>query len=348
MPELSVIIPIYNVEKYLKRCVSSVTSQDYKDLEVILVDDGSPDSCPAICDELAMQDDRIRVIHKPNGGLSSARNAGLEIACGEYVAFLDSDDAWMQNKLSRIMQILFEKNPDLLMFMSYDITHDGKMYERRDMHDFLSGDEIQDYSIGEYYKHLIADGNLHESACTKILPREFILKNELFFQKGIISEDTEWMFRVLRCVKRITVTSTPLFVCTVDRVGSISNSANAKSIDGLLTIIEQSIINHRDNPSDITEYELMHCAYLLSIAYGIYPELNKDDKKKYKKHLKELSHLFAYNQGKKVRLVRRVYKLFGFSACTSILGCYIRINRKVKLGRKENDEQKITSSSISS
>ena len=92
-PELiSIIVPVYKVEKYLDKCVESIVEQTYKNLEIILVDDGSPDNCPAMCDEWAQKDSRIKVIHKENGGLSSARNAGLDACTGEYIYFLDSDD----------------------------------------------------------------------------------------------------------------------------------------------------------------------------------------------------------------------------------------------------------------
>ena len=91
-PKVSVIVPIYNVEKYLDRCMQSVLNQTLKDIEIIMVDDGSPDNCPSMCDEYARKDNRIKVIHKKNGGLGFARNSGLEIATGEYVAFIDSDD----------------------------------------------------------------------------------------------------------------------------------------------------------------------------------------------------------------------------------------------------------------
>ena len=89
---VSVIVPIYKVEKYLLRCVKSIQQQTYSELEIILVDDGSPDSCPSICDELAAQDTRIKVIHKANGGLSDARNVGIRSSTGEYLVFVDSDD----------------------------------------------------------------------------------------------------------------------------------------------------------------------------------------------------------------------------------------------------------------
>lgn len=91
-PLVSIIIPVYNVEKYIEKCIDSIINQTYKNLEIILVDDGSPDGCPEICDKYALQDSRIKAIHKKNGGLSDARNAGLDIMKGEWVIFIDSDD----------------------------------------------------------------------------------------------------------------------------------------------------------------------------------------------------------------------------------------------------------------
>ena len=92
MKKISVIVPVYNVEKYLDRCVESIVNQTYKNLEIILVDDGSSDNCPQLCDEWTQRDERIKAVHKQNGGLADARNAGLEIAAGDYVGFIDADD----------------------------------------------------------------------------------------------------------------------------------------------------------------------------------------------------------------------------------------------------------------
>lgn len=96
---ISIIVPIYKVKEYLDECINSIIKQTYSNIELILVDDGSPDECPKMCDEWAMKDDRIKVIHKKNGGLSSARNAGLDMAQGEYISFVDSDDFICQNAL---------------------------------------------------------------------------------------------------------------------------------------------------------------------------------------------------------------------------------------------------------
>lgn len=111
-PLISVIIPVYKVEGYLTACVESVLNQTYRNIEVILVDDGSPDSCPRMCDDFSTRDSRIRVIHKENGGLSSARNAGIDAARGEYLAFLDSDDLWTPVFLERLHAALTEADAD--------------------------------------------------------------------------------------------------------------------------------------------------------------------------------------------------------------------------------------------
>jgi glycosyltransferase involved in cell wall biosynthesis len=112
-PLISVIVPVYNVEPYLRKCVDSILNQTYRNLEVILVDDGSPDNCGAICDEYAARDTRIKVIHKTNGGLSDARNAGLDIMAGDYVAFVDSDD-WIEPSMyKRLLALLLRYDADL-------------------------------------------------------------------------------------------------------------------------------------------------------------------------------------------------------------------------------------------
>lgn len=113
MSLISIIIPIYKVEPYLRRCVDSVLAQTYTDLEIILVDDGSPDNCGAICDEYAAKDPRIKVIHKQNGGLSDARNAGLDIMTGRYVGFVDSDD-WIEPQMyERLMELMTQYDADM-------------------------------------------------------------------------------------------------------------------------------------------------------------------------------------------------------------------------------------------
>ena len=137
MPQITVIVPVYKVEPYLHRCVDSILAQTFTDFELILVDDGSPDNCGAICDEYAAKDSRVRVIHQANGGLSAARNAALSIATGKYAAFVDSDDEIVPHHLETAIHYM-EQGFDLLSFgftLSYDderpdyvLTSEDKIY----------------------------------------------------------------------------------------------------------------------------------------------------------------------------------------------------------------------------
>ena len=129
MAKLSIIVPIYNVEEYLPKCIESILKQSYRDFELILVDDGSPDNSPAICDEYAKKDDRIIVIHKPNGGVSSARNAGLDRATGKYLGFVDPDD-YIEEKMYELMIKELESKQANLAICGYDYVNENYIIER--------------------------------------------------------------------------------------------------------------------------------------------------------------------------------------------------------------------------
>ena len=124
--KISVIVPIYNVENYLRRCVDSILKSTYENLEIILVDDGSTDECPTICDDYAKKDPRIKVIHKKNGGLSDARNKGLDIATGEYISFIDSDDYIESSMFQRIFEAISTKDVDLVFIREKSVNVEGK------------------------------------------------------------------------------------------------------------------------------------------------------------------------------------------------------------------------------
>ena len=112
--KISIIVPVYKVEKYLCQCIDSIIKQTYSNLEILLIDDGSPDRCPKICDEYGCKDERVKVIHKKNGGLASARNAGLNIATGDLISFVDSDDWIDESMYQQMLEMKFEKNADIV------------------------------------------------------------------------------------------------------------------------------------------------------------------------------------------------------------------------------------------
>lgn len=338
MPFLSVIVPVYNVEKYLRNCIESVISQGFQDLEVILVDDGSSDDSVTICDYYAARNQRVKVIHKTNGGLSSARNVGIMNSSGKYITFLDSDDAWSLGQLDKVISIVQSEVIDLLVFSTIDKVSDGSLYIRNDS--FKLDNSKLTLSVSSYYSLLIKSGNLRESACTKLIKRSFLIKHNLFFQDKLISEDTEWMLRVLRCISYVTLCDIPLLICTFGRIGSISNTAGKRSASDLLKIIKQSIEFYDFHPhaSKIKSYELQHCAYLLSITMGIYGGLNEHEKNELKDKIGQYKYLLDTNNCNKVRLVRICCRLVGINVTCKVLSIYMYFNKTKLLNRKRINE----------
>lgn len=144
-PEISVIVPVYNVEKYLPECVDSILAQTFTNFELILVDDGSSDGCPALCDEAAKKDSRVQVIHKPNGGVSTARNAGLDAAKSSWIAFVDSDDRVMPQFLERLYTAAVSANAEIAMCGTCGMNQNGELYLKEDggyVTDSMVGNEL--------------------------------------------------------------------------------------------------------------------------------------------------------------------------------------------------------------
>ncbi|MCD7797627.1 MAG: glycosyltransferase [Clostridiales bacterium] len=145
---ITVIVSVYKVEKYLDRCVESIVNQTYKNLEIILVDDGSPDNCPKMCDEWVKRDSRIKVIHKENGGVSSARNAGLDVASGEYIAFVDSVDWLKDDMYEYLIHLLQEYNAQISCASYYTVNEDMNIDEK------LLQEEISVYNYNDIIKNI--------------------------------------------------------------------------------------------------------------------------------------------------------------------------------------------------
>lgn len=158
---ISVIVPVYNSEKYLKRCIDSILNQTYKAIELILVEDGSPDNCGKICDEYAKKDKRVRVIHKTNAGVSAARNSGLEIASGNYATFVDSDDYIEPEMYGNMMEKVHQYNCDVVMCDCIkDFTDHSEIYT----HDIRAGFYDKEQLVNEYYPHLLMMENVEYPA----------------------------------------------------------------------------------------------------------------------------------------------------------------------------------------
>ena len=228
--KLSVIVPVYKVEPYLRKCVDSLLQQDLADdeYEIILVDDGSPDGCGAICDDYASQHAHVKVVHRPNGGLSAARNSGIEVATGDYVFFVDSDDYVEPNVLRTLVDKAEVDDLDVLRFNYRNVNERYEAFEPNKV-----SKPFMDY------RDEVCDGPtfLVERLGYGCYAWQFVVRRALLdtcrFKKGIYLEDTEWTPRLLAEAQRVT--STDLIVYNyLQREGSITQNKDAEKKKKLL------------------------------------------------------------------------------------------------------------------
>lgn len=197
--KFSIIVPIYNVQNYLKHCVESIIMQSFGNIEIILVNDGSPDKCPLICEEYAKKDSRIQVIHKINGGLSDARNSGLEIAKGEYIIFVDSDD-YIESDACEIFKDLIDSNDDIDIIAANIRTK----YKSKIVMEMYADNQMDILSNGsDFLKFQLKNHKMYMSSCRNIYKRKFLINNQLYFKVGILHEDEQWTPRVFLLAKTV-------------------------------------------------------------------------------------------------------------------------------------------------
>lgn len=317
----SIIIPVYKVEKYLRECVNSVLDQTFKNIEVILVDDGSPDLCPQICDEFSMQDMRVKVIHKKNGGLSDARNKGLEIASGKYILFLDSDDYYLDNMfLEKIEKKIRNKKIDILFHQRRYYIEATKQF--RDLPKQYNENINNIKEVGEILYQLSKDEFLEASAPLKVIDRNLLLKNKLFFKKGILSEDVEWFFRLTPYIKKVMVTN-DIGYCYRVRKGSITKSIGEKHVLDMINIVLENVEQLLKIENIGTKKALLnYLTYQYYITLGLIWAYTNDNKLKYLRKLFKISWIAKYSIGKKTKKASYVVKYFKYLS-PIIFGKYI-------------------------
>ena len=229
----SVIVPVYNVEKYLDRCINSIISQKYNNFELILVDDGSPDNCPEICDNWAKKDSRIKVIHKENGGLSSARNAALDIAKGDYILFVDSDDYVESNYFDEIEK--FAERNSLIVFTAIQKKPNGD--KKREIKNLDNS-----YSIFEKTKYLISS-RIINTVWSKIFDRGLIEKyNMRFGEKFVPAEDFAFSMQYLLLCENVLVINNSIYVYDERNLNSLSRGRK-KNLINIYPLVFDAVYN---------------------------------------------------------------------------------------------------------
>lgn len=321
---ISFIIPVYKVEKYINECVDSILNQLTDACEVILVDDGSPDSSGAICDGYADRDSKVKVVHQKNGGLAAARNTGLDCARGEYIAFVDSDDYLDGQCVSKILNWITLGGADICFMRAMKVFPDGK---QQLLDDEMNAAELKE-SKESALKYLSERSKYPGSPCTKIFKRSLIEKNNLRFPDDRrVSEDLGF---VLQCILRAeSYDALPIdyYYYRQAREGSITNRVTYKSFLGLKAFVKESIDYLTENKvpkGDIERYAMSFVAYEFSIMIWQYTHLVKENQKEAVEFLKEYNWVLDYSVTKKTRLIKVLYKCLGITICANILEFYMK------------------------
>lgn len=228
--KISVVVPIYKVEKYLNRCVDTIVNQTYKNLEIILVDDGSPDKCGMIAEEYAKLDSRVKVAHKKNGGLSDARNRGMEHVTGDYILFVDSDDWLEKNMIEKMVKISLKFKVDVVQsafYYAYEdyLLFDNRFYKKDDPPIVLDNESLMtELVINERVKNF-AWGKLYKTDIIRDIP----------FEKGVLFEDVFWAHKVMHRVNKYVILHQPLcyYFQRSDSIVSTYTPRNLDIIKGL-------------------------------------------------------------------------------------------------------------------
>lgn len=314
-PFISIVVPVYNVEKYLPECIDSVIKQEFCDFELILVNDGSLDNCPKICDQYALIDNRIRVVHKINGGLSDARNAGLKIAEGKYIAFLDSDDILTDNSLQKVYKVLLNSNqPDLLIgtFISMFSSKDKLLNDMQPIYSMTYG-VFSKVILSEFLKE---NNEIPWAAWRNIYSNNLIKSHKLCFEKGLVgAEDCDFFMQYIKYVKKFAITNTPIIYYRVFREGSITNSIKYEAIVGQLKVFSKYFYEYSDNNIELYGKRNINSYFankFVNVISTFHYLSNYDEILKVEELVNNNAMILKYTNGGKYFVSKIFWKLFGY------------------------------------
>lgn len=269
---ISVIVPIYNVEKYLDRCVDSVINQTYKNLEIILVDDGSPDNCPQMCDGYAKKDSRIKVVHKKNGGLSDARNAGMEVASGEYVSFIDSDDYISLDFYETLLQTMVDNNSDIVECSVV------KFYEDNNFDEYSDDLKLTNCDTLGALDGLINENSFKQHVWNKLYKSNIAL--DIPYAVGKLNEDEFWTYQVFGKAKKVTRINKTMYYYFQRGSSIMGNGYNIKRLDALEGKINRQAYIEKNFPTLATKAKVDLYGSCMFAYQSVLKFMSGNDKKK--------------------------------------------------------------------
>lgn len=258
---ISIIVPVYNVEKELGRCLESIINQTYKNIEIILVDDGSIDRSPEICDEYAVKDKRITVIHKKNGGLSDARNDGLRISHGSYIMFVDSDD-YIENDACEKLLSGITPDIDIVVGACKRIDGDKTIILRHS-----NIEEKKVYTAKEFTMLSIKNSEWYAPVCFNMYRRDFLFENDIFFESGICFEDTNIQIKMFGSANKIQYVDYAFYNYII-RPGTLSSLENSDKKRKMIIYIYNGWMSDIDNIKDYNYQRYLYGALIQNYLWA--------------------------------------------------------------------------------
>ena len=316
MDLISVIVPIYKVEKYLDKCVESIVNQTYKNLEIILVDDGSPDSCPQMCDQWAQKDQRIKVIHKQNGGLSDARNAGMKIATGEYVAFIDSDDYIACEFVEKLYDTMTKEQSDIVECAVIKFN-EGEVPAIPNI-----DSELESFDTNMGLSLLMAEKGFHQYVWNKLYKAELALTVD--FAKGKLNEDEFWTYQVFGKAKKVTSINLPMYFYLQRSSSIMGTSYNIHRLDALEAKVQRQEYIKKYFPNLVIQAKINLFASCVYAYQCILKFMTGKDKKKALAIVKEYAKENKLAKEDLAVLSGKSRKWFWFANKNLYLCCKIR------------------------
>ena len=310
----SVIVPVYNVEKYLKECVDSILSQTFTDFELLLVNDGSKDSSGVICEEYEQKDNRVKVIHKANGGQSTARNCGLEQAQGEYVIFLDSDDFFTTTEFFADLQKMTAEERDVIIFRYY------KYYgENRQKDCNISLKDIAFENKGELIASLVKRDAFFCSCWSKCVSLRLLKENGIKFDENLHCEDMDWYYSVVEKANRFALIDKP-YVNYRQRENSVTSTLNVKFFEDNIVTIKRwwerfdAKEEGLEKEALLSSLAKLYCNLLISYLR------NRKELKAYKKEIMSCKALLKYSMNPRTKAIYSFARIFGVNLACVALG----------------------------
>lgn len=322
----SIIIPVYKVEKYLPECLDSVLGQSFSDFELILVDDGSPDRCPMICDDYANKDKRVKVIHQKNAGQASARNAGVELAKGDYIIYIDSDDYFAD-------KTAFEKITQKISSGADVVLYGYRKWYESDGSFGAAVCRFPEFDVHTEPSKVISSLLINETydgcAWTKAIKRSLCEKHVIHFRPGMISEDSDWYLNVMCHAKTYDHIDEP-FVVYRQRAGSTSHAAKINSLVDNIWIQEtwRTRISESSMSEDMKAALYSVLAFYYSNLLVLFSGYPKEQAKPFFDRVRSCKTILRYSITKRAKIMKVFLSIFGLRITVVLLRILGRIKKR--------------------